>query len=84
MSLRRRDFLRAAAAGGIGVLGASFLKFEDLARAAETPDHFFLFIELQGGTVWARTRDAGGAEFGFSLPALPARSLFAGRTCIPR
>jgi PAS domain S-box-containing protein len=27
-------------------------------------------IELQGGTVWARTRDAGGAEFGFSLPAL--------------
>jgi K+-sensing histidine kinase KdpD len=27
-------------------------------------------IELQGGSVWARTLDAGGAEFGFSLPAL--------------
>jgi PAS domain S-box-containing protein len=27
-------------------------------------------IELQGGSVWARTRDVGGAEFGFSLPAL--------------
>lgn len=29
-------------------------------------------IELQGGRVWARTRPTGGAEFGFSLPALDA------------
>ncbi len=29
-------------------------------------------IELQGGKVWAQARDAGGAEFGFSLPALVA------------
>ena len=27
-------------------------------------------IELQGGSVWASTREGGGAEFGFSLPAL--------------
>ena len=29
-------------------------------------------IDLQGGQVWARTREQGGAEFGFSLPALHA------------
>lgn len=29
-------------------------------------------IELQGGEVWARSRDQGGAEFGFSLPAIAA------------
>jgi PAS domain S-box-containing protein len=29
-------------------------------------------IDLQGGEVWALTRDSGGAEFGFSLPALDA------------
>jgi hypothetical protein len=54
MSLRRRDLLR----GGIGILGASFLKYEDLARAADTPDHFFLFIELKGGIAWQLATDA--------------------------
>ena len=29
-------------------------------------------IDLQGGEVWADARDEGGAEFGFSLPALDA------------
>jgi PAS domain S-box-containing protein len=29
-------------------------------------------IDLQGGEVWADTRKEGGAEFGFSLPALVA------------
>jgi len=29
-------------------------------------------IDLQGGQVWADTRKDGGAEFGFSLPALDA------------
>jgi len=29
-------------------------------------------IDLQGGQVWADTRKDGGAEFGFSLPALEA------------
>ena len=29
-------------------------------------------IDLQGGQVWASTREEGGAEFGFSLPALDA------------
>jgi signal transduction histidine kinase len=29
-------------------------------------------IDLQGGQVWAATRAEGGAEFGFSLPALDA------------
>ena len=29
-------------------------------------------IDLQGGEVWADTRAEGGAEFGFSLPALDA------------
>jgi signal transduction histidine kinase len=29
-------------------------------------------IDLQGGQVWAETRKDGGAEFGFSLPALDA------------
>jgi hypothetical protein len=54
-TLHRRDILRAAAAG---VLGASFLKFEDTARAAEGPEHFFLFIELQGGIAWNLATDA--------------------------
>jgi signal transduction histidine kinase len=27
-------------------------------------------IEAQGGTLWAKSRDGGGSEFGFSLPAL--------------
>ena len=29
-------------------------------------------IDLQGGEMWALTREGGGAEFGFSLPALEA------------
>ena len=29
-------------------------------------------IDLQGGRIWALTRPEGGAEFGFSLPALDA------------
>jgi len=29
-------------------------------------------IDLQGGKIWAKTRPTGGAEFGFSLPALEA------------
>jgi signal transduction histidine kinase len=29
-------------------------------------------IDLQGGEVWAQTRQGGGAEFGFSLPVLDA------------
>lgn len=52
MSLSRRDLLRAATAGGIGVLGSSFLRFEDIARAETTSDHFFLFVELRGGVAW--------------------------------
>lgn len=55
--LGRRSFLRASTAAGIGVLGGSFLRFEDLARAQAAPDHFFLFIELKGGVAWHYATD---------------------------
>ena len=31
-------------------------------------------IEAQGGYIWARSREGGGAEFGFALPACPTAS----------
>jgi len=57
-SFSRRNFLRASTAAGIGVLGASFLKFEHLAKAAGEDEHFFLFVELKGGIAWHYATDA--------------------------
>jgi hypothetical protein len=58
MGLGRRAFLRAGAASGIGILGGSFLSFEEFARAEQSEDHNFLFIELKGGVAWHYATDA--------------------------
>jgi two-component system sensor kinase FixL len=29
-------------------------------------------VEAQGGRIWARTREGGGSEVGFALPAFTA------------
>ncbi|HLQ48668.1 MAG TPA: ATP-binding protein, partial [Candidatus Dormibacteraeota bacterium] len=36
-------------------------------------------LEVQGGRIWARPRDGGGAEFGFALPLADPTEAPAGR-----
>jgi signal transduction histidine kinase len=32
-------------------------------------------VEAQSGSIWARRREGGGCEFGFSLPVLEVEAL---------
>ena len=41
-------------------------------------------VEAMGGTIWARLRDEGGAEFGFSLPVVDAGDLDSDESPGPR
>jgi len=40
-------------------------------------------VEAMGGKIWARLRDEGGSEFGFSLPIIDVTDLDADRTTGP-